>query len=118
MISFRDIQAFHEECVEKIFFDLQRNCTPKELTVQANFLRRGGIELNPVRSNKKNFDADVLRDVRQWARGLVLESYSYRRGGREGWNDTMNVARYGFKEQAKVVQRDVVNIKKSILANK
>ena len=65
LISFRDIQAFHEECVEKIFFDLQRNCTPKELTVQANFLRRGGIELNPVRSNKKNFDADVLRDVRQ-----------------------------------------------------
>ena len=65
LISFRDIQAFHEECVEKIFFDLQRNCVPKELTVQANFLRRGGIEINPVRSNKKNFDTDFLRDVRQ-----------------------------------------------------
>ncbi|HIA96318.1 MAG TPA: NADPH-dependent 7-cyano-7-deazaguanine reductase QueF, partial [Gammaproteobacteria bacterium] len=40
LLSFRNSQAFHEECVEKIFSDLKKFCAPNELTVRANFLRR------------------------------------------------------------------------------
>ena len=64
-LSFRNSQAFHEECVEKIFSDLKKFCSPNELTVRANFLRRGGIELNPVRSTLEAFNKEVLREIKQ-----------------------------------------------------
>ena len=64
-LSFRNSQAFHEECVEKIFSDLKKFCAPNELTVRANFLRRGGIELNPVRSTLEAFNKEVLREIKQ-----------------------------------------------------
>ena len=65
LLSFRNSQAFHEECVEKIFSDLKFFCAPNELTVRANFLRRGGIELNPVRSTLVAFNKEVLREAKQ-----------------------------------------------------
>jgi len=65
LLSFRNSQAFHEECVEKIFSDLKKFCAPNELTVRANFLRRGGIELNPVRSTLEAFSKEVLREAKQ-----------------------------------------------------
>ena len=65
LLSFRNSQAFHEECVEKIFSDLKKFCAPNELTVRANFLRRGGIELNPVRSTLEAFNKEVLRETKQ-----------------------------------------------------
>ena len=65
LLSFRNSQAFHEECVEKIFSDLKKFCSPSELTVRANFLRRGGIELNPVRSTQEAFNKEVLREIKQ-----------------------------------------------------
>ena len=65
LLSFRNFQAFHEECVEKIFSDLKKFCVPNELTVSANFLRRGGIELNPVRSTLEAFNKEVLRETKQ-----------------------------------------------------
>ena len=65
LLSFRNSQAFHEECVEKIFSDLKKFCAPNELTVRANFLRRGGIELNPVRSTLKKFNKEILREAKQ-----------------------------------------------------
>ena len=65
LLSFRNFQAFHEECVEKIFSDLKKFCAPNELTVSANFLRRGGIELNPVRSTLEAFNKEVLRETKQ-----------------------------------------------------
>jgi len=64
LLSFRNHQGFHEECVEKIFTDIMKRCIPDRLTVQANFLRRGGIEINPVRSSGNNFN-EVLREQRQ-----------------------------------------------------
>jgi|TARA_B110000305_G_scaffold26891_1_gene24656 7-cyano-7-deazaguanine reductase len=64
LLSFRNHQGFHEECVERIFTDLAKRCKPERLTVQANFLRRGGIEINPIRSSVNNFDV-ILRDARQ-----------------------------------------------------
>ncbi len=50
LISYRLHSDYHENCVEKIFVDIQNKCKPHLLTVQANFLRRGGLEINPVRS--------------------------------------------------------------------
>ena len=65
LISYRNHQAFHEECVEKIFQDLMKRCKPTNLTIQANYLRRGGIEINPVRSTNKDFNKEILRESRQ-----------------------------------------------------
>lgn len=50
LISFRQHQGFHEQCVEKIFVELLQVCEPKHLTVAAHFTRRGGLDINPVRS--------------------------------------------------------------------
>ena len=64
-VSYRSHQAFHEECVEKVFQDIQEYCSPNKLAVQANYLRRGGIEINPVRSTSNNFPKEVLRTKNQ-----------------------------------------------------
>lgn len=65
LISYRNLKAFHEECVENIFQDIMIRCKPKELTVQANYLRRGGIEINPIRSTNKEFRREILRERKQ-----------------------------------------------------
>lgn len=64
LISYRNHQGFHEECVERIFDDLSKRCKINSLTVQANYLRRGGIEINPLRSSMNNFE-EILREKRQ-----------------------------------------------------
>jgi 7-cyano-7-deazaguanine reductase len=51
IVSFRLHQDFHEQCVERIFVDLQRVCAPQRLSVYARYLRRGGIDINPYRSS-------------------------------------------------------------------
>lgn len=51
LISFREHNEFHEQCVERIFVDLQRRCRPQKLTVYARYTRRGGLDINPFRSN-------------------------------------------------------------------
>ncbi len=50
-ISYRRHAAFHETCVERMFIDIALHCRPEQLTVYARFLRRGGIDINPFRSN-------------------------------------------------------------------
>lgn len=51
LIGFRLHQGFHEHCVEQIFMDLLRECSPSKLLVLARYTRRGGIDINPWRSN-------------------------------------------------------------------
>jgi len=51
LISFRDHRIFQEPCVERIFVDLLQRCEPAELTVCARYTRRGGLDINPFRSN-------------------------------------------------------------------
>ena len=65
LLSYRNKQAFHEECVEKIFVDITEFCQPDDLTVTANYMRRGGIELNPLRSSIKEFNKEILREIKQ-----------------------------------------------------
>ncbi len=51
LISFRQHNEFHEQCVERIFTDILKYCQPKSLTVYARYTRRGGLDINPFRSN-------------------------------------------------------------------
>lgn len=51
LIGFRDHNEFHEQCVERIFMDILRQCHPQKLAVYARYTRRGGLDINPWRSN-------------------------------------------------------------------
>ena len=51
LISFRQHNEFHEQCVERIFVDLKRFCNCTKLTVYARYTRRGGLDINPYRSD-------------------------------------------------------------------
>lgn len=51
LVSFREHNEFHEQCVERIFTDLMHFCQPQSLTVYARYTRRGGLDINPYRSN-------------------------------------------------------------------
>ncbi len=51
LISFRQHNEFHEQCVERIFIDIKRYCKPESLTVFARYTRRGGLDINPLRSD-------------------------------------------------------------------
>jgi 7-cyano-7-deazaguanine reductase len=49
IVSLRDHNEFHEQCVERIFCDLQKHCQPQWLSVYARYTRRGGLDINPYR---------------------------------------------------------------------
>ncbi len=51
LISFRQHNEFHEQCVERIYSDIVKYCQPEKLTVQALYTRRGGLDINPFRSS-------------------------------------------------------------------
>lgn len=51
IISLRTTQAFHEQCVERIWLDIRQYCRPSHLSVYARYTRRGGIDINPWRTN-------------------------------------------------------------------
>jgi 7-cyano-7-deazaguanine reductase len=64
LISFRQHNEFHEQCVERIFTDIMRYCQPEQLTIYARYTRRGGLDINPFRSNFEE-TTDNIRLVRQ-----------------------------------------------------
>ena len=51
LIGFRQHNEFHEQCVERIFTDVLKACAPQRLTVYARYTRRGGLDINPWRTN-------------------------------------------------------------------
>jgi len=51
IVSFRDHNDYHEACVERMFVDIEKHCRTERLTVYARYQRRGGIDINPFRSN-------------------------------------------------------------------
>jgi len=65
LVSFRGHDDFHEQCVERIFVDLQRRCAPTQLSVYARYTRRGGLDINPWRSTLADAAPDNPRGVRQ-----------------------------------------------------
>lgn len=65
LVSYRQHQDFHENCVERIFMDLRRCCRPEKLTVYARYTRRGGIDINPLRTNFETTRPVDSRTARQ-----------------------------------------------------
>ena len=64
LVSFREHNEFHEQCVERIFTDLMQFAKPEKLTVYARYTRRGGLDINPFRSNFERVPVN-LRMARQ-----------------------------------------------------
>lgn len=52
IISFRNHNEFHEQCIERVFMDIMKYCRPKQLTVYGRYTRRGGLDINPYRSTE------------------------------------------------------------------
>jgi 7-cyano-7-deazaguanine reductase len=50
LVSFRNHNEFHEQCIERIFVDIMHYCRPESLTVYGRYTRRGGLDINPYRS--------------------------------------------------------------------
>jgi 7-cyano-7-deazaguanine reductase len=65
LVSFRQHGGFHEHCVERMFVEIAERCRPDRLTVYARFTRRGGLDINPFRSNWEEPPATSLRTARQ-----------------------------------------------------
>lgn len=53
LISFRENNEFHEQCIERIYSDIMKYCKPQKLCVYARYTRRGGLDINPIRTNTK-----------------------------------------------------------------
>jgi 7-cyano-7-deazaguanine reductase len=65
LVSFRNHNEFHEQCIERIFVDIMQHCHPESLTVYGRYTRRGGVDINPIRSTEKNINIPRLRLIRQ-----------------------------------------------------
>ena len=65
LISFRQHNEFHEQCVERIFVDLMQKCGCQKITVYARYIRRGGLDINPFRSNVPDAFGENSRLIRQ-----------------------------------------------------
>ncbi|WP_028918006.1 NADPH-dependent 7-cyano-7-deazaguanine reductase QueF [Pseudoxanthomonas sp. J35] len=65
LVSFREHAEFHEQCVERIFLDVLRQCAPQSLSVEARYTRRGGLDINPWRGTADTTPPPARRDERQ-----------------------------------------------------
>ena len=65
IVSFRNHNEFHEQCVERIFMDLWTRCKPIKLEVYARYTRRGGLDINPWRTSHPQAMPKNIRTARQ-----------------------------------------------------
>ena len=66
IVSFRNHNEFHEQCIERIFNDIMQYCKPSKLTIYGRYTRRGGLDINPYRSTEQvDINDKNLRLVRQ-----------------------------------------------------
>lgn len=65
LVSFRNHNEFHEQCVERIFMDVWRRCKPVKLAVYARYTRRGGLDINPFRTSHPQGLPPSVRTARQ-----------------------------------------------------
>jgi 7-cyano-7-deazaguanine reductase len=65
LVSFRNHNEFHEQCVERIFMDVWRRCRPTRLAVYARYTRRGGLDINPLRTSHPMTLPPNVRTARQ-----------------------------------------------------
>ncbi len=65
IVSFRNHNEFHEQCVERIYTDITARCKPTKLAVYARYTRRGGLDINPWRTSHPQALPLNLRSARQ-----------------------------------------------------
>jgi 7-cyano-7-deazaguanine reductase len=65
IVSFRNHNEFHEQCVERIFMDIWTRCKPLKLSVYARYTRRGGLDINPLRTSHPQSPPKNIRTARQ-----------------------------------------------------
>ena len=65
IISFRQHNEFHEQCVERVFVDILRQCQPSALSVFARYTRRGGLDINPYRRTPGTAVPAPFAEIRQ-----------------------------------------------------
>ena len=65
LVSFRNHNEFHEQCVERIFMDIWKRCQPLKLSVYARYTRRGGLDINPFRTSSAQAMPPNTRTARQ-----------------------------------------------------
>ena len=65
IVSFRNHNEFHEQCVERIYMDIMARCKPTKLSVYARYTRRGGLDINPWRSSHPQLPPANVRTARQ-----------------------------------------------------
>jgi 7-cyano-7-deazaguanine reductase len=65
IVSFRNHNEFHEQCVERIFMDIWQQCQPSRLEVYARYTRRGGLDINPWRTSHPQAAPSNVRTARQ-----------------------------------------------------
>ena len=65
IVSFRNHNEFHEQCVERIFIDIWTRCKPLKLSVYARYTRRGGLDINPWRTSYPQSPPKNIRTARQ-----------------------------------------------------
>ena len=65
IVSFRNHNEFHEQCVERIFMDIWTRCHPVKLEVFGRYTRRGGLDINPWRTSHPMAVPPNVRTARQ-----------------------------------------------------
>lgn len=65
VVSFRNHNEFHEQCVERIYMDIWQRCKPIKLTVYARYTRRGGLDISPWRTSHPQAMPVPIRTARQ-----------------------------------------------------
>ncbi len=65
IVSFRNHNEFHEQCVERIYMALWTRCKPIKLEVYARYTRRGGLDINPWRTSHPQAMPKNIRTARQ-----------------------------------------------------
>ena len=65
LVSYRNHNEFHEQCVERIFMDVWTRCKPIKLSVYARYTRRGGLDINPFRTSHPQTLPPNVRTARQ-----------------------------------------------------
>jgi len=65
LISFRQHNEFHEQCVERIYSDIMEFGQIDSLCVYARYTRRGGLDINPLRTTERINMINNIRLLRQ-----------------------------------------------------
>ena len=65
LVSYRNHAQFHENCIETIFNDILSHTPTKHLYIAAQFTRRGGLDINPIRSTQSQKQWETVLTGRQ-----------------------------------------------------